>query len=468
MKFVGRREELERLERWWGSSPRFALIWGRRRVGKTALISHFTGGKRAVFYTGRGLPAAAELRSLSARVAAVIPDLRRDLAGANPYRDWDEALDHLAELAVATPTLLALDEFPELLKSEPALPGILRAFWDRWEGRTSLKVLLCGSAVRTMFGLQDSREPLYGRFDLAVQLHPFLPFESAGMLPDLNSVERAKVWAVCGGMPLHLSMWDQGRSFEDNLLELACRPGAPLRLEAEFVLKTEAGEGGLAEAVLHAVAQGSTKYSEIQTAVGANPTRTLERLEELRLLRHVTPVTESARTRRKYYAIADNLLAFHLGPLSAYAEEIELGSGERIVAALADATSEHFGWAFEEAFRAHLRRLAVAGLLGDRVVKVGPWWRGGGQDEIDAVVLAQPERTRIPVLVGEAKWAKSVNANRIKTALIAKAASLGGGEELRYAVAAREEVRYGDDETFAFTAADIFASELVPPRLCTE
>ncbi|THV29991.1 ATP-binding protein [Glycomyces paridis] len=466
MKFIGRREESERLERWWTTSSRFALIWGRRRVGKTALINHFTSGKRAVFYTGRGLPGAAELRSLATRVAAQIPGIRRDLAGANPYRDWDEALDHLAEQAVSTPTLLALDEFPELLKSEPALPGILRAFWDRWEGRTALKVLLCGSAVRAMFSLQDSREPLYGRFDLALQLHPFLPSESAAMLPDFDPADRARIWAVCGGMPLHLSMWDQAGSFQDNLLELACRPGAPLRTEATFVLKTEAGEGGLAEAVLHAVGQGATKYSEIQTAVGANPTRTLERLEELRLIRSVTPVTESARTRRRHYAIADNLLAFHLGPLSAFAEEIELGSGERIVGALTDASSEHFGTAFEEAFRAHLRRLAIEGLLGDRVVKVGPWWRGGGQDEIDAVVLAQPERTRIPILAGEAKWAKSVNANRIKAALAAKAAALGGGEALRYAVAAREEVRYGDDETFAFTAADIFTPELVPPRRC--
>jgi uncharacterized protein len=465
MKFVGRREELERLERWWESSPRFALIWGRRRVGKTALIGNFTHGKRAVFYTGRGLPAAAELRSFAARVAAAFPEIRRDLAGGNPYRDWDDALDHLATMAVGTPMLLALDEFPELLKSEPALPGILRAFWDRWEGGTALKVLLCGSAVRTMFGLQDSREPLYGRFDLALQLHPFAPFESAEMLPDLSPVERARVWSVCGGMPLHLSMWDQNRSFEDNLFELACRPGAPLRLEAEFVLKTEAGEGGLTEAVLHAVAQGSTRYTEIQTAVGANPTRTLERLEELRLLRPVTPVTESTRTRRRHYAITDNLLAFHLGPASAFAEEIELGAGERIVPALVDATSEHFGSTFEESFRSHLRRLAAAGLLGDRVVRIGPWWRGGGQDEIDAVALAQPERTRVPVLVGEAKWARSVNANRIKAALAAKAAALGGGEQMRYAVAAREEVRYGDDETFAFTAADIFTGELNPPRL---
>ncbi|GAB3219229.1 hypothetical protein GCM10027447_01600 [Glycomyces halotolerans] len=319
-----------------------------------------------------------------------------------------------------------------------------------------------------MFGLQESREPLYGRFDLALQLHPFAPTEAAQMLPDLGPVDRARVWAVCGGMPLHLSMWDQDRPFDDNLLELVCRPGVPLRLEASFVLKTEAGEGGLAEAVLHAVARGGTKFSEIQTAVGTNPTRTLERLEELRLIRTVIPVTEGARTRRKHYAIADSLLAFHLGPLSAYAEEIELGAGERIVAALLDATSEHFGSAFEEAFRAHLRRLAVEGLLGDRVVKVGPWWRGGGRDGIDAVVLAQPERTRVPVLIGEAKWDRTVNADRIKSALTANAGALGGGDDLRYAVAAREEVKYGDDETFGFTAADIFTAELVPPRRCTE
>jgi hypothetical protein len=132
--------------------------------------------------------------------------------------------------------------------------------------------------------------------------------------------------------------------------------------------------------------------------------------------------------------------------------------GNDILPAMVDALSDHMGAVYEEAFRWHLRRLAGKGELGDRVVAVGPWWREGGQDQIDAVVLAQPERSRIPVLVGECKWARSVNAVRIKTDLTVKAGNLVESPgELRYAVCARDEVVNPDPYTLAITAADIFA-----------
>lgn len=453
--FVNREAELDRLEEWWerrGGS--LGVLWGRRRVGKTALMQHFAADRPAVFHTGGGRPPADELRALSRAAGTVLPDGIRDLA-ERPFADWDDAFETLAAAAESRRLLLVLDEWPALTRVSPELPALLRAAWDRIGPRTKLKVLLSGSAVRTMEEMQEERAPLYGRLDLRLLLHPFRPHEAALMLPSLSPARRALVWGLLGGIPLYLRWWNQSASVRANLATLACAPGGPLLTEGQLVLATEADGGDLARQVLYAIAAGRTKFNEIEQAVGADPGRTLDRLVALRLVERLVPVTEAgARTRRRVYRIADNFLAFWLGLLDRYRPEIERGLGESILPVLLDSLDDHMGGPWEEAFRDHLRRRAAAGELGD-VVAIGPFWTSGADPgEIDAVALAG--RGREAVLLGEAKWAKRVSAEPLVADLQRKAAALPKlADRPRYAIAARERVD-GADGLVAVTAAEIF------------
>lgn len=454
--FVNRLNELAALEDWWAErGPRLGLVWGRRRIGKTALIEWFSRGKRTVFHTGTRRPVADELRTLSRAAAPYLPD--RDLE-LNPFRDWADALDGFSRAARDEPLLVVLDEFPELVAVTPELPSVIRAAWERTLTGSQVRLLLCGSAVRVMEAMRAERAPLYGRFQLSLLVHPFRPHEAAAMLTKLVPAERAAVYGLLGGVPLYLGWWDQRRSLRQNLLRLFCRPAAPLLTEGQLVLATEAAEGDLARQVLYAVAGGRTQHNEIADAVRADPTRVLDRLVELRLLERLAPVTEDPRrTRRRTYRIADNFLAFWLGVVAPHLAEIERGLGEGIVDVVLAGLDEFLGPRFEDAFRIHLRRLAEEGTLGPEVVAVGPFWTVGGDPvEIDAVVLAG--RRREVTWVGEAKWARQVDAGPIVAALRRKAAALPRVRpDLRFAVAARETVVGPVD--LAVTAADIFAAE---------
>jgi AAA+ ATPase superfamily predicted ATPase len=455
--FVNRESELEQLEAWWSrSGAGIAIVWGRRRVGKTALIEQFAGGRSTVFHTGGGRPAADELAALSRAAAPVIADEVRDL-NARPFVDWDDALETLALAARNRRLLLVLDELPALAETSPQLPSLIRAAWDRLRSKTKLKLLLCGSAVRVMEAMQEERAPLYGRLDLALLLHPFRPHEAARMLTSLSPSRRALVWGIVGGMPLYLRWWDQGASVEDNLLRLACTPGGQLLTEGQLVLATE-GEGGeLARQTLYAIASGRTKFNEIEQVVRADPGRTLEKLVELRLVERLVPVTEDPRrTRRRIYRIADNFLAFWLGLLDRYRPEIERGLGKSILPVLLESIDDQMGGPWENAFRDHLRRLATTGSLLPDAVAVGPFWTAAADpSEIDAVVLAG--RHREAVLIGEAKWGKRVDGTRLRAELERKAQVLPRlAAEPRYAICARERVDKAGD-ALAITAADIFA-----------
>lgn len=456
MAFVNREEELRVLNEWWARPGQgIALVWGRRRVGKTALIERFASDKQTVFHVGTHRPVVDELAVFA---TAAWPHLGEREVTLNPFRDWGDAIETVARAAAKEPLLLVLDEFPELVAVAPELPSVLRAAWDRLRSRTKLRVLLCGSAVRSVQAMREERAPLYGRFDLQLLIHPLRSWESALFLRALEPAERARVWGIVGGVPLYLQWWDPSHSVRENLLRLACTPGGPLLSEGQLVLATEADEGDLARQVLHAIAAGRTKHNEIADAVRADPTRTLERLVELRLVERIVPVTEDARrTRRRIYRIADNFLAFWLGVLDRYRAEIERGLGKTVIGPILEDLDDHMGPRWEQAFRDHLRRLALAGELGDDVVAVGPFWTAVSAEpnEIDAVVLSG--RSREAILVGEAKWARTADGQREERLLRAKARALPRArDEIEIAVCAREEVRSAGG-IHAFTARDLFS-----------
>jgi hypothetical protein len=101
--------------------------------------------------------------------------------------------------------------------------------------------------------------------------------------------------------------------------------------------------------------------------------------------------------------------------------------------------------------------MASQGKLPDDIAAIGPWWNTDNSVEIDAVALAG--RSRMPVLLGEAKWAKSADADSLRQGLIKKSAAVPGiTDDVRYAVCARESLSGVPPKTITITARDILSA----------
>ncbi|HKE97351.1 MAG TPA: ATP-binding protein [Actinomycetes bacterium] len=434
--FLDRTAELRALERMWSARDgQLALVWGRRRTGKSYLLAHFAEGRRSVFYTATEQSPEVELTAFSERVRAVLDPGPRDVLAGGPFRTWDEALHYLAAAAQAQPLLVVLDEFSYLMESNPSLPSIVQRFWDRSGRASRLRLVLCGSATGVLEGLGAAHAPLFGRFTTRLQVHPFSFRDAAGFHPGLAPADQALVYGVLGGMPLYLRLWDADEPVEANLVRLFGDASAPLLNEGELLLRTELPEAAGYFRLMAAIAEGHAKFSGIRDVARMDPTRGLERLASVRLVERRAPVTEElGATRRRTHRIGDNFLAFWFRFVYPHRGEIERGLGPQVVRTLVlPRLDGHMGPVFEELARDHVRNLAVAGRL-DGVTRVGSWWSADGRTGIGVVALGDRRVT----LAGEASWDRPLDRGalvRLRQAL--RLLPGGDGGEVPLALFAR-------------------------------
>ena len=406
-EFLGRGEELERLEAWWASDERMPVnLYGRRRVGKSWLLRRFAHGKPAVILVADRLAEGAQLSRFARQLAPLVGGVTPDLP------DVATLVRTLFRLAGQTQLLAVIDEFPWLLgttasASERVLSEV-QAVMEEERDTSRLKLVLCGSAVGQMEALQSERSALHGRLvPLEVRT-----LDYGGAEPYLRAhqgVERFTRYAVAGGMPRYLAAIADG-PLEAAIVDQVLRPDAPLWNEGRTIVGQELREPAMYFALLEQLASGAKTPSELANALRRSTSEVsayLANLGSLRLVRRETPIGAEPGGRISNWELADPFLRFWFRFVFPYQSDLEAGLDARALyrAEVAPALADHVSPAFEAQCRTFVRST-----LGDEVTRVGRWWgkarhelrRVGRRstEEIDIVGLLRGQVT----VVGEAKW----------------------------------------------------------------
>ncbi|MFL6293934.1 MAG: AAA family ATPase, partial [Thermoanaerobaculia bacterium] len=294
-EFIGRRQELGVLiEAYEGSASAFIPIYGRRRVGKSELILQLLKGRPGVYFVGKKAPAGLQIREFLEEAAAVLDE---PLLASFPAESWGAALDAVVSRWRGDGKLiLALDEFQWTVEASPELPSLLQERWDRsWRDSGRVVLILCGSYVGFMEReILGRKSPLFGRRTAQIPLRPFGYREAALFHPRYSLLDRARAYFLCGGVPLYLRCFSDGRSIESNLVQEVLEEFAVLHREGDFLLREELREVEIYYAVLLAVASGHTTHQEIGRQMGTDSRSLhyyLQQLLELGYLRRRYPLT---------------------------------------------------------------------------------------------------------------------------------------------------------------------------------
>jgi AAA+ ATPase superfamily predicted ATPase len=409
------------------SNPRVRLgiISGRRRQGKTFLLRALAEAAGAFYFVAAEATAVDSLREFGAALAAH--------AGARaPYAlaGWDDALRVLDETVPGG--LAIIDEFPYLVRAEPALPSLVQRLVDRraWgqQERGGTRLLLCGSAMSVMGGLLAGSAPLRGRASLELLVQPF-GYRTAAEFWEITDPKLAvQVHSIVGGTPAyrHEFVADDVPSsladLDDWVARTVLNPAVPLFREARYLLAEETGirEPALYNSVLAAIATGNATRGGIANFVGRKSAELVHPLNVLEDSGLIVRQADPFHGRRSVFRITEPLITFYEAVMRGTWGQLE----QRQAAAVWRRQQATFGSKVAGPHFESLCRAWAAGageeVFGDLPAEVsaGAVTDPGGrqQIEVDVAVLGPgvPGETRRVLSLGEAKWGEVMDVRHLE------------------------------------------------------
>ena len=372
--FYCREEELRTMNNRY-KKDRFecVVIYGRRRVGKTALINEFCKGKPTVYFSALNASSQENLEALS---KAIYTCQNPDSTSTPTYRSYEDALEAITGMAMEKRLVFVIDEYPYLAKAEKSISSRLQHIIDHSWQDSRIYLILCGSSMSFMeYQVLGYESPLYGRRTAQFKIQALTYREITEFHPELKAADQALLYGVTGGIPHYINKLDVESNLDEALLENLFSTSSYLFEEPENLLKQELREPAIYNSVISAIAAGASRSNEISTKVGLESgvcAKYLKVLLDLGILKKETPITEKSG-KKTIYAIDDNFFRFWYRFVPRNMSVISAGRMRLIYEqAVKRFYPDYMGLVFEKMCQEYLLRYAKD--LPILLSNVGQWW----------------------------------------------------------------------------------------------
>ena len=377
MKFIGRKEELKKLNKVISSEEMsFALIYGRRRVGKSELVNQAIAKSKVknLYYECKQVAQESNVNGLNEIVSETLglPKLG--------FTDIESLLNYIFEFSTKEKMVLVLDEYPYLRESVKGMDSILQAVIDKYRKTSKLTLIILGSYVEVMHSLLEHENPLYGRVDLTINLKQMDYYESSFFYPNYSAEDKVRIYSVFGGIPYYNRLIDDSKSVKENILSLIASPGARLENEVSMYLNAELSKIVNANEVFEALARGFSKYSDIlsQSHVSSGPTLVdvLDKLISMEVVVKTAPINDIANKKKIGYYICDNLSLFYYRYIFRYSSQMNIMDSDVFYKKYIEKDFEEYfvPHVFENICRQYLVRKNKAGEIEPVIENIGKYY----------------------------------------------------------------------------------------------
>lgn len=402
--FIGRKEELNKLNEMYNSDTfEFAVIYGRRRVGKSTLINEFCKDKKSIYYMAVEADLESNIRGLSKAV------MNYFLPGVSieAYKYLENLLDYI-DTKSDEKVILAIDEYPYIAEAYPAFSSLLQKHIDEKWKNGKIMLILCGSSMSFMeHQVLGYKSPLYGRRSAQFKIMPFHYSEIKGFNWPYSDEELAQIYGITGGIGEYLHAIDPCKSVKENIIALYMMPNGRMFEEPMNLLKQELRDPKMYHAILDAIASGCSTLNEIAQKAGedsASCTYHLKSLIELGIVRKEVPVGAKETSRKTIYSISDTAFIFWYRFVYPSISMIMQYAGDLLYDQFVhDQLNSFMGIVFERMCLEYMQDRRTLMNAPFFYQQIGRWWGSDPvskrAEEIDICAMNQEN-----LLIGECKW----------------------------------------------------------------
>ena len=349
------------------------IVYGRKRVDKTALINEFCKDKPTVFFSALN---ASDKENLEALSKAIYEKDHPGMESAPVFQSFEAALDQITRMAEKERLVFVIDEYPYLAKANKSISSRLQHIIDHTWKNGQLYLILCGSSMSFMeYQVLGYESPLYGRRTGQYKIQPLTYKEMTAFNPTLTAKQQSLVYGITGGIPHYINKLDVDEDVDEALKENLFNTSSYLFEEPENLLKQELREPAIYNSVITAIAGGASHANEIATKVGVESAvcaKYLKVLLDLGIIKKETPITEKPG-KKTIYTIGDNFFRFWYRFVPQNTSAISAGRIEQIYEPVIKRhLSDYMGLVFEQMCREYLLRYAND--LPIIPSDVGQWW----------------------------------------------------------------------------------------------
>lgn len=369
----------------------FTVLMGRRRVGKTSLITQSLEGKEYAYLfvskDSEALLCQTFQKDLEEQIGLTI------YGEVTKFKDLFEIIMKEAQRRHLT---IVMDEFQTLYKINPAIFGDIQNIWDRYKRDAKINFIVLGSIQTLMKRIfEDKSEPLYGRPTAKFTLHPFTIEVIKQILhdahPNYSPEDLLCLYMITGGVAKYMELLIDAKCYtKEKMLNYVCRQDSYFLTEGKDLLNQEfSGEFATYFSILQIIAAGKTKRSEIDSCLHRDLGTYLQNLEsKYELISRVKPMLSKQNGKVTAYEIHDNFLRFWFRFIYPYQSLIERNLFSLLRSNIAQNYEGFTGRTLERYFQDKMMET-------ERFTQVGNWWDRKGQNEIDLIAINEFDHTGI-------------------------------------------------------------------------